>query len=810
MDIKAGVTLRLLETSAFGHNQRLTWTVLLQSAPFTSSVSPPVRPANKAFLGWQPSQRTPLERAFARSDGVSGKDRDWDLVSLQNLLSMRDPFPVIDSQTQAFDLADKGHCLNGLRNTVFDLGEISHLDAGSNSPGAVRRVHEIFPCPTFMRKVDGKDVKQGKLSNCWFVAGLTALANIEDRLSQTCAAYDTEIGVYGFVFYHDGAWTYTIIDDTLYLQAPCWDSPSIQRTLLQQTGRVDAEDEFKQTHQTGSKALFFGQCTDQNETWVPLIEKAYAKAHGDYAALAGGWIGEGLEDLSGGVTMELFTSDILDLDVFWDSVLSQVNQEFLLGASTGFLDGGYGERDGISEGHAYIVVAAHTLKSGQRLLKLRNPWAHVRKGIWEGAWSDGSKEWTPEIQKELDHQFGSDSVFWISLDDFMRKYSHLDRTRLFREPDWRCIQSWISVNVPWIACYRERFRVALTQESPVVVAVSQLDRRYFNGLHGQYSFHLEFRIDQDGSGRVRRRIVQSHGNYLMARSAAAELPDLMPGTYIVCVRVSAERDNSLESVDEVIKQECKARTENPKLAQVGFAYDVAHSKAQHYITEFNRLDKKRKQESASRCRKRTRRLAWKKRHTRGEILKTQKRKDDAKRRIDQGPSAMRTVVESRKDIEGDVRRTEGASETVTVRHVDTDNVKIILPCRGRIDSCNSEPREPTGEDKSIRKMPTTNWSAGMSKNHEASDSSDSPTDNWEQLYSSDNTTHSIGEELNNALRRRTRCSHIIGRDTEANSTESEDSDGGSVRTPWDAVCCLGIRVYSKDENLTLETILGDD
>jgi hypothetical protein len=113
-----------------------------------------------------------------------------------------------------------------------------------------------------------------------------------------------------------------------------------------------------------------------------FIEKAYAKAHGDYAALTGGWVGEGLEDLLGGVTTELFTSDILDPDVFWADELSKVNQEFLFGASTGFLDGGYGERDGISEGHAYIVVAAHTRKSGQRLLKLRNPWAHVRKGIW--------------------------------------------------------------------------------------------------------------------------------------------------------------------------------------------------------------------------------------------------------------------------------------------------------------------------------------------------------------------------------------------------------------------------------------------
>ena len=44
---------------------------------------------------------------------------------------------------------------------------------------------------------------------------------------------------------------------------------------------------------------------EEGETWVPLIEKAFAKLHGDYAALSGGKAREAVEDLTGGICNEI-------------------------------------------------------------------------------------------------------------------------------------------------------------------------------------------------------------------------------------------------------------------------------------------------------------------------------------------------------------------------------------------------------------------------------------------------------------------------------------------------------------------------
>ena len=113
---------------------------------------------------------------------------------------------------------EKGYCLNGLGGSKFEVNGRAFTSLTSNVPKAVKRVHEIFEKPTFLKdKISSADVKQGTLGDCWLMASLTALANMEVEFNgyvlnmiqvsspinfvDYLLMVNLEIGIYGFVFH---------------------------------------------------------------------------------------------------------------------------------------------------------------------------------------------------------------------------------------------------------------------------------------------------------------------------------------------------------------------------------------------------------------------------------------------------------------------------------------------------------------------------------------------------------------------------------------------------------------------------------
>ncbi|MCJ1309740.1 hypothetical protein MMC25_003401 [Agyrium rufum] len=534
----------------------------------------------------------------------------------------RDPHFDID-----FDLKKgQNDCLEGMA-PVFD-------EQQSYVPKSVKRVPEMYENPSFyVEGTTASDVRQGMDGDCWFLSALCALSNKDGLVQQVCVARDEAVGVYGFVFHRDGEWIQCVIDDKLYLSVSDYDESVNEKFNWEKVfNRQDAEEEYQKAYQTGSRALYFAQCSNENETWLPLLEKAFAKAHGDYRAIDGGFTGEAIEDLTGGVTTELYSTDILDKDDFWKNELLQVNKQFLFGCATGTFDdwqdgAQFTNRKGIVSMHAYSIIEAVEIK-GERLCKLRNPWGRTE---WEGAWSDGSEQWTPEWMNLLNHRFGNDGVFWISYKDLLRKYQSFDRTRLFG-PEWSVTQKWTSLDVPWTADYNTtKFSVTFSKAGPAVLVLSQLDDRYYKGLQGQYDFSLHFRLQKDDEDEY---VVRSHGNYLMKRSVSVDLPDLEAGTYSVLMKITAKRWGDMPKPEETVRKFCRSKQE--KLLQVGLAYDLAHAKGQEVETAEERKARLIREEKAKAIAKQKQREAlrelrykeWLKHKKLSERNKKRKQKED--------------------------------------------------------------------------------------------------------------------------------------------------------------------------------------
>lgn len=213
---------------------------------------------------------------------------------------------------------------------------------------SVHRIDWIFDSPSFtVEGYSSSDVRQGHLGDCHWLSAVTTICHRQDLMDKVCVFKNEECGIYGFVFHRDGEWIHTIVDDNLFLARP--DYPEEDYDPYN-----DAKKKYKQQKQTGSDALLLARCKDQNETWLPLMEKAYAKVHGDFESINGGSVGEALEDMTGGVTTLVVTDNILSKSRLWEE-LRRGSEDFVFGLG---VISQHHTKNGIVSKHAHAILQA--------------------------------------------------------------------------------------------------------------------------------------------------------------------------------------------------------------------------------------------------------------------------------------------------------------------------------------------------------------------------------------------------------------------------------------------------------------------
>ncbi|KAK6625532.1 hypothetical protein RUM43_005831 [Polyplax serrata] len=255
--------------------------------------------------------------------------------------------------------------------------------------------------------VDGtsrRDVKQGILGNCWFLSACASVAKRQDLVEKVIDPSqhlfgDGYRGILLINFWRFGEWVTVNIDDRL---------------------------------PTKNGHLIFGSCINENEFWLALVEKAYAKLHGSYEALIGGHALEAFVDLTGGIAETVRISP----DCFKQLTTVYMHGAFITCSRKA--EGNHHEicrhqapnAKGLIEGHAYTVtyVATVDLLDGEtvELVRVRNPWGDAVE--WDGAWSDRSANWNNVSEfdkKRLRILAMEDGEFWMEFDDFQEEFEEL-------------------------------------------------------------------------------------------------------------------------------------------------------------------------------------------------------------------------------------------------------------------------------------------------------------------------------------------------------------------------------------------------
>jgi len=398
--------------------------------------------------------------------------------------------------------------------------------------------------------ISSDDIIQGMLGNCWWLSSVGAISRKPSFMRKIIPGGQVlqgegYVGMVHFRFWRFGKWVDVIVDDLL---------PTI------------------------NGGLCFGKSSDPNEFWLSLMEKAYSKLHGSYLSLEGGLTSDGLEDLTGGISICYPLQDKTNPNFARILHKAIKNGSFVCAGISG--SSNMISTTGLVAMHAYSVLGSaivYNERDGEKvhLVQVKNPWGGKRE--WNGAYSDESDDWDYVSEADKERVGAADEengIWWMPYNDFVANFS--DATICSLGPDFDedgdpTGDSWLLTQVHggWVAgetsggcrndmeAYATNPQYLLELKEPddfdpsvdeadqegkctTVIGLMQENRRAgrADGLKNMYLTMNVFKVPERIEGKLdadffrRRRPVANSGKYINQREVTLTA-DLLPGFYVM-------------------------------------------------------------------------------------------------------------------------------------------------------------------------------------------------------------------------------------------------------------------------------------
>jgi len=257
----------------------------------------------------------------------------------------------------------------------------------------------------FTVKANIDNIKQGDINDCYFLTAVGALCNHPDffyRLFHIKGK--TKEFAYGVYLYLNGKWKLVLVDDNF---------PYVAKNKI-----------FKE--------LSFSS-TVQNDLWISLLEKAWAKVNGCYAKIGcGGYTYEAFDVLTEAYTEHVNIREyrLNKEEELWNKMDSSFQRNYILTAETPNNEAI--AKWGLCPNHVYYLMNIY--KVGEiKLVKLRTPWGSME---YTGDWSIYDSKWSPDVKTLCQFPKDEDNgTFYMSLKDFAKYFSNLNIVKL--EPGYK-------------------------------------------------------------------------------------------------------------------------------------------------------------------------------------------------------------------------------------------------------------------------------------------------------------------------------------------------------------------------------------